>query len=184
MGQNAKHGRGDAARARGGFTLAEALIASTVLAIVSATASLPFAAGVQQVDEAAKLEQAVALGQAMMEEILARPFFEPDERIASPGPEPDETARELFNNIDDFHGYAESVGDLRNFENALITDASASGFWREVTVEYATFPGLGQLPPEDPEANDHEQSFVHIQVRVYHNTALLATLNRIAGRED
>ncbi|MBN2560690.1 MAG: type II secretion system protein [Phycisphaerae bacterium] len=176
MGPTRQNGRNDA-RARGGFTLAEALLASTILAIVAATATLPFTAGVQQVNEAAKLEQAVALGQAMMEEILARPFFEPDERIASPGPGPDETSRELFNNIDDFDGYAESVGDLRNFENAVITDPSSDGFWRDVSVDYVSFPGLGQ-------AGDDVNSFVHIRVRVYHNNALLVTLDRVASRED
>ncbi len=162
---------------RRGFTLAEAMLSASILAIVSASAALPFAAGIQQTNEAARLEQAVELGQAMMEEVLARPFFEPDDRVASPGPGPGETTRDLFKNMDDFHAYAETAGDLRDFEDTPITDASLSGYRREVTVEYVTMPGLGQ-------AGDDVDSFVHIQVRVYEGTALLVTLDRLASRED
>lgn len=175
MGRISRHSRSRTAAARVGFTLAEALLASTVLAIVSATASLPFAAGVQQANEAAKLEQAVALGEGMMEEILARPFSDPQDPAASPGPEADETSRDEFDNIDDFHGYSESSGNLRNFKNAAILDASAEGFWRTVTVEYVTFPD------QDPSDVD---SLVHIQVLVYHDSALLVTLDRLACREN
>jgi type II secretory pathway pseudopilin PulG len=163
--------------ARPAFTLAEALLAAVILAIVSATAALPFAAGIQQTNEAAKLEQAVELGQAMMEEVLARPFFEHDERTASPGPGAGETSRELFDNIDDFDGYAESDKVLRDFEDQVVADESLSGFWRSVSVDYVTLSGLGQA------AGDTD-SFVHVRVDVYYNNALLVTLDRIASRED
>ncbi|MFH1416763.1 MAG: type II secretion system protein [Planctomycetota bacterium] len=162
---------------RRGFTLAEALLSATILAIVSASAALPFAAGIQQANEAARLEQAVELGQAMMEEVLARPFFEPGDRVANPGPELGEATRKMFTNIDDFHAFAEAAGQLRNFNNTAITDATLSGYRREVTVAYVTLPGLGQ-------AGDDVDSFVHIQVRVYDGNALMVTLDRLAGRED
>lgn len=162
---------------RGGFTLIEALIAASILAIVSATAALPFAAGLQQTNEAARLEQAVALGQAMMEEILARPFFDPSDPNASLGPELGETSRMDFNNIDDFHGFAETAETLSTFEEADIKDASADGFWRTVTVEYVSFPGLGQ-------AADDVNGLVHVQVRVYHKSALMVTLDRLVSREN
>jgi type II secretory pathway pseudopilin PulG len=162
---------------RGGFTLAEALLATTVLAIVAATAALPFAAGIQQTQEAAKLEQAAALGQAMMEEVLARSFFEPDDRVAAPGRDPGEESRPLFNNLDDFHGYAESGGVLRDFQNVAVSAPSAAGFWRDVSVQYVSLTALGQ-------AASDVNSFVSIQVRVFYNSTLLVTLNRIASRED
>lgn len=162
---------------RGGFTLAEALLASTVLAIVSASAALPFAAGIQQTNEAARLERAIALGQALMEEILARPFFEVDERVASPGPGADETTKDLYNNLDDFDGYTEVGGTVLNFDGTPVTDDSLSGYTRQASVQYVSFAGLSQ------KATD-VNSFVHIQVRVYHNGTLLVTLDRIASRED
>lgn len=170
-----KQQRPGRAKARGGFTLAEALIASTILAMVAATATLPFVAGLQQAEEAAIQEQGVALGEAMMEEVLARSFFEEDERIAAPGPDAGETSRDVFDNIDDFHGYTEETDGLRDFENAVVTDASLTGFWRQVSVAYVSFP---------EQVADDVNSFVHIQVRVYHGNRLIVTLDRMASRED
>lgn len=161
---------------RGGFTLAEALLATTVLAIVAASAAFPFAAGVQQTNEAAKLEQAAALGQAMMEEIMARSFFEPNEPVASPGPGAGEDSRPLFNNIDDFHGYVEAGQTLRDFQDNTNSDPTLAGFWRQVSVQYVTMPALNQAAYD-------VNSFVRIQVSVYHGSTLLVTLSRIASRE-
>ncbi len=161
---------------RGGFTLAEALLATTVLAIVAASAAFPFAAGVQQTNEAAKLAQAAALGQAMMEEILARSFFEPNEPVASPGPGPGEGSRPLFNNIDDFDGYVETSQTLRDFQGTATTDPTLAGFWRQVSVQYVAMPALNQAVYD-------VNSFVRIRVDVYYGSTLLVTLSRIASRE-
>lgn len=160
---------------RGGFTLAEALIATTVLAIVSASASLPFVAGVHQAKEAARLEHAVALGQAMMEEILTRPVLDPTNRGATPGPESGETARNLFDNIDDFHGYTEQASGLRDFKNQPITDPTLAGFWRDATVQYVTFAN---------QQSSDTNSYAKIVVRVWDGNANMVTVTRIAARED
>jgi len=173
--------RGHSAHSLGGrrrkaFTLAEALLATTVLAIVAASAAFPFAAGVQQTNEAAKLEQAAALGQAMMEEILARSFFEPGDPTAIPGPGGDENTRMKLNNLDDFDGFVETGQILRDFQGNANTDPSLAGFWRQVSVQYITMPALNQ-------AADDVNSFVRIQVNVYQGATLLVTLSRIASRE-
>ncbi len=160
---------------RQAFTLAEALLASTVLAIVAATATLPFVAGVQQAGEAANLDQAIALGQAMMEEVLARPFYEPGLKSPAPGPNAGESTRNLFDNLDDFHGFAEASGNLRDYQNTIIASPSESGYWREVSVSYVTFPN---------QAPNDTNSFVHVQVRVWRDTTLMAVLDRIVSRED
>lgn len=161
--------------ARGGFTLAEALIASTILAIVAASASLPFVAGVHQAKEAARLEQAVALGQAMMEEILTRPMLDPTGRVATPGPESGETSRDKFDNIDDFNGYTEQSTGLRDYKNVAITDSSLSGLWRNASVQYVTFPN---------QQSTDTNSYVKVIVYVWDGNAKLMTLTRIYGRED
>lgn len=165
------------ARTRRGFTLAEALLAAVILAIVSASATLPFLAGSRQINEAVKLETAVSLGQALMEEILARPFADPDDGSVTPGPESGESTCNLFDNIDDFNGYTEASTGIKNFKNAGVTAASVTGFWRTATVSYVTFSGLNQ------QAGD-TNSLVRIEVKVYHGTALLVTLDRIAAREN
>lgn len=161
-------------RRRGGFTLVEALLASTILAIVASAAVLPLAAGVQQVNAAAELEQATALGEAMMEEVLARPFFEPGQTAPTVGPDNSESNRDQFKSVDDFAGFSESIGNLMNFEDNDISDTSVAGFWRTVTIQYVTFP------------NQHSadvNSFMHIQVKVYRDSVLLVTLDRIVSRE-
>jgi Tfp pilus assembly protein PilV len=161
-------------RRRGGFTLAEALLSATILAIVSASATLPFAAGLQQTLESSRLEQAVALGQAMMEEILARPFSDPNGASAA-GPESGESSRDKFDNIDDYHGYAESDHIARNYLNAAINDPAVKELWRSVSVQYVTMPN-------QPTADVN--TFVRITVTVFNDTAALVRLDRIASRED
>jgi len=160
---------------RNAFSIVEGLMATAVLAIVAAAAALPFAAGTQQIQEAAELEHAVALGEALMEEILARPFYQYDERTASPGPETGENSRELYNNVDDFDGFDESTDVLRNFETTAITDVTAAGFLRKASVSYVR---LANQPADD------RLAFVHVEVRVYHDGDLVVKLNRLVGRED
>ena len=160
---------------RGGFTLVEALLATMVLAIVSASAALPFVAGVHQAQEAARLEQAVALGQALMEEILTRPLLDPTGRGATPGPESGESARNLFDNIDDFHGFSEQATGLRDYKNTAITDAALADYWRDATVQYVTFAN---------QQTTDTNSYAKIIVRVWDGTANVVTVARIAARED
>lgn len=160
---------------RRAFTLVEALLASTVLAIAAASAAFPYAAGVQRTNEAARLEQAVALGQSLMEEILGRPFYEPGFRWPAPGPGPGETSRPLFDNLDDFDGYSEAQTGPRDYQNNAITDPACAGLWRDVSVQYVGFSGQ--------QAAD-TNSFVIIRVRVWDGNEVLTTLYRLAARED
>ncbi len=150
-------------------------MATAILAIVAAAAALPFAAGTQQIQEAAEFEHAVALGEALMEEILARPFYEYAERVASPGPGAGETSRDLYTRVDDFDGLDESADALRSFETTAITDATAAGFRRQASVSYVR---LANQPADD------RLAFVHVEVRVYHDGDLVVKLNRLVGRED
>ncbi len=164
-------------RSRRAFSLAEALLAATILAMVSTTAMWPFIAGVQQANEAARLEQAVALGQALMEEILARPFTDPNDKTNVLGPEPFEIQRFQYDNIDDFHGLNETVSGLKDFKNDAITANNLLGFRRTATVQYISFTGLGQQAADT-------NTFVRVEVCVYDNNVLMARLCRIATREN
>ena len=159
---------------RRGFSLAEALMAATVLTIVTASSALPFAAGVQQANCAARLEQTTAYGQALMEEILARPFFAPGS-TASPGPDSGETSKNLFDSLDDFDGYNEVSTGMRDYQNQPINDSTATGIYRDASVQYISFTG---------QAVSDTNSFVRIIVRVWDGNANLVTLTRIASRED
>lgn len=159
---------------RSGFTLAEALLAATVLAIVSASAALPFAAGVQGTTEAGRLQSGVELGEALMEEILARPFYAPGKPNFTPGSESGET-RPTFNSIDDFHNFAEPQGDVRDYNNRKLTGPSEDGYYRCATVEIVSFSG---------QATGDTNSLVRVTVKVYRNSQLLVKLDRLVTRED
>lgn len=150
-------------------------MAATVLAIVTASSALPFSAGVIQANCAARLEQATAYGQALMEEILGRPFFPPGNRTPTPGPESGETSRDLYDSMDDFDGYTEAATGLRDYQNQPISDSTATGLYRTVSVQYISFTG---------QTAGDTNSFMRVIVRVWDGNANLVTLTRIAARED
>ncbi|MCB9858087.1 MAG: prepilin-type N-terminal cleavage/methylation domain-containing protein [Phycisphaerales bacterium] len=165
---------------RRGFTIAEALIAATILAIIAASISMPFVAVAQQMNAASEYEIAVELGEELMEEVLARPFYAPGELAPSPGPEAGETARRLFNAVDDFHGYNEYKGDgaashMEDYRGAAVSDSSMSRFFRKVKVEYVRLP--------DQAAADSSYSFVRVTVDVYLDRNVVFSLVRIKTRE-
>ena len=120
-------------------------------------------------------EQATALGEAMMEEVLARPFFEPGQTAPTLGPDGSESNRQQFKSIDDFASFSESVGNLGDFQDNAISDTSVAGFLRTVSIQYVTFPN------QDP---SDVNGFMRIQVKVYRDSVLLVTLDRIVSRED
>lgn len=160
---------------RRGLTLIESLIAATVLSIVATSALLPFTAGASHALAAIRLQKATAYGQAMMEEVLARPFYGPDGTTNPPGPDTAfEDRRQRYDDLDDFSGFTEQVTGMRDYINQPITDPDATGLWRDVTITYVSFPGQ--------QAAD-TNSYILVRVRVWDGNALLATLHRLVARE-
>lgn len=160
---------------RRGLTLIESLIAATVLSIVATSALLPFTAGASQALAAIRLQKATAYGQAMMEEVLARPFYGPDGSANAPGPDGAfEDRRDRYDDVDDFSGFTEQVTGMRDYLNQPISDPDATGLWRDVTVTYVSFPGQQALDTN---------SFVLVRVRVWDGNALLVTFHRLVARE-
>lgn len=94
-----------------GFTLAEVLIASAILSFVTLAIVQAVTAGQANTLDALKRARADALAQSLLEEILSKPYTDPDEAGAI-GPEGDESGRSDFDNVDDYHGYSESAGGL------------------------------------------------------------------------
>jgi prepilin-type N-terminal cleavage/methylation domain-containing protein len=139
---------------RRGFTVAESLIASVVLAIaVVAVAGAIIAAQNQTaIQESSGI--AVSMARELMEEICSRPFTLPD---ATPGWKGGVTNRSLYDTIDDYNGYtdtvnayvARSTGDsVGTFSSALPPSTVITGgqaptptgqlYTRSVTVTYPT----------------------------------------------
>ena len=130
-------------RRHGAFTLAEVLIASVVLAIAAAALTQAIVAGQVQTSEALRDWRAVSLAEALLEEVLALPYDDP-QGASAPGPEAGENSRASFDNCDDFHGFTETAGNLTDATGAAYGQTFQI-FSRSVTAAYTTQtpPGLG-----------------------------------------
>jgi prepilin-type N-terminal cleavage/methylation domain-containing protein len=132
-----------------GLTIVECLVAMTILSVVVLVTCHTLAAGHEHVHYGDRRSTAVRIGRDMLEEITARPYRD----LATPthfGPETSETMRTHFDDVDDYHGYAEALGSLTDFAASAYPEHDQA-FSRSVTVTAATttvtdlgrnFPGL------------------------------------------
>ena len=91
---------------RHAFTAIEALFAATILAILTAAVSGALMAGRAQSKLATDTLNASFLAQSLMDEINRLPFNDP-QGTTTMGPDSGETTRLLYDNIDDYSGYAD-----------------------------------------------------------------------------
>jgi type II secretory pathway pseudopilin PulG len=90
---------------RHAFTTIEALVAATILAILTAAVSGALMAGRGQSKAARDTLAASFLAQSLMDEIVRLPFNDP-QGYTSMGPDPGES-RATFDNVDDYCGYTD-----------------------------------------------------------------------------
>jgi len=158
---------------RRGMTLMEALLASTLLAMGASAIVLPFTTAAQNEEADARRTLAVHLAQEMIEEILSKPFDDPQGGGAV-GPEGDETSRGLYDNIDDYNGYAEGYDQALNSIVGLtgqsISEPAAEYLSRHVATTYVYV--AGQDSGDDP-------SFIRIDVTVKHKNNKMLSLTRM-----
>lgn len=154
----------------GAFTLAESLLAVTILAMTVTALTMPFTAGAQNEQNDGLRTTAAALASEMMEEILSKPFNDPD-GPSNAGPEVGETTRQNFDNIDDYDGYDETAGNVSSSSGSTSSDASANTLSRHVSTAYVYVSG------QDTSA---EPTFIRITVEIRHDGQPVATLNRLA----
>jgi MSHA pilin protein MshD len=124
---------------RRAFTTIEALIAATILAILTAAVSGALMAGRAQSKTARDTLSASFLSQSLMDEIFRLPFNDP-QGYSTMGPDNGET-RATFDNIDDYCGYTDGgsipITDLAG--NAY--PDSYAGFTRGVSMTaFSTAP--------------------------------------------
>ena len=122
-------------RARG-FTLAEALLAAAILSFSVAAIAQAVVAGQMHTYEALHQLRGMTLAEALMEEILAQPWDDPNDTSA-PGPEADELNRTLLDNMDDYHGFTEAAGDVADAAGQVY-GSKFTRFARSATVAAAT----------------------------------------------
>ena len=157
---------------RRGFTLMEALLASAILLIGVLSVTVPFTSAARNERADSQQTLAVALAQEMMDEVLSKRFFdsEPNGNYHL-GPEPNEISRGLFDNYDDYAGYAEPAGSIRNFRGEACTDDLAADLSRSVLVSYVRVPGQSVSEP---------CTFVLIQVTIWEGPKQIVSLSRLA----
>jgi MSHA pilin protein MshD len=130
-----------------GLTLVECLVALAILSFAVLAVSYAAVTGQQQVDYADDETRAVRLARDLCEEILSKAYTDPG---GAPlfGPESGETSRPQFDDVDDFHGFAESPGQLKDFTGAA-HPAAEQEFSRSVTVAAGSQPvaSLGRTFP-------------------------------------
>lgn len=103
---------------RGGFSLAEAMLATVVLGIAAAGVLLPFTSGASVRAEGMRRTLAAKLAADLMEEIINTDF----DRVI-----------EQYN-------YTEPQGQVKDATGAVFTDDNYAGFSREVSCEHVDVP--------------------------------------------
>jgi len=147
-----------------GLTLLEALLAAAVLAAVVAAVIMPFAAGARCTAQDARSTLAVHLAEALMEEILAKPFSDPDGADV-------EMDRAAFDDMDDYDQYTEAEGAIADMDGVVEDSPASVGLSREATVEAVYVAGQDVGEPA---------TFRRITVQVRYRGEPIATLARLA----
>jgi len=156
-----------------GFTLTEAMMAVVVLGIAAVSLLLPFISGAAVRAEGINRTLAARLASDLMEEILRLPFHDPnDENSYSLGPESGD-----YDNIDDYHGYTEPQGQVKDATGSFFTDSDSryANFSRSVTCAYAT------VPPQPDESEPSKCEFIRVKVQVNHSGKQMATVIRLVS---
>ena len=123
-----------------GFTLAESLLASVVLAIAVVGVCSATTASFQQSDVLRQRMTAAALAGQLMEEIAAKPYLDPITGQTTQG-NANSTNRSGYDNIGDYGGYSDTSSALLNVQGQAVNLGTAL-YRRRVAVQYrATFSG-------------------------------------------
>ena len=152
-----------------GFTLAEAMIAVAILAMTISAITHPFVAAAQNDLADARMSVALCLAQEMIEEMIDKPFDDPDGGVAL-GADSGEMGREDFDNIDDYHGCVENSGAITYADGTAVTNPAAAGLSRYVTTEYAHVSGQDVGDPA---------TFICVTVEVKYLDQSLVKLSRL-----
>ena len=110
---------------RGGFTLAEAMLAVVILGIASAGVLLPFTSGASVRAEGMRRMLGGKLASDLMEQIVVEPFAD---IVAN-------------------YNYSEAEGQVKDAAGAVFTDANYARFSREVSCEYVYVPQESDATP-------------------------------------
>ena len=152
-------------------------MAVVVLGIAAASVLLPFMSGAAVRAEGINRTLAARLASDLMEQILRLPFHDPAGVASdySPGPDAGETGPANFDNIDDYHGYSEPQGQMKDATGTVFTDSRYANFSRNVICEYVT------VPPQPEQSDPAKCEFIRITVKVDYNGKEMAAISRLVS---
>ncbi|MGB2864907.1 MAG: hypothetical protein WBC05_16390, partial [Sedimentisphaerales bacterium] len=132
---------------------------------------LPFVSGATVRAEGINRTLAARLASDLMEQILRLPFHDPDDKTSySLGPDAGD-----LDNVDDFHGYMEEQGQVKDAAGVVLTDPNYANFSRNVICEYVT------VPPQPVESDPAKCEFIRIKVQVDYSGKEMATVIRLVS---
>ncbi|MHC4644387.1 MAG: type IV pilus modification PilV family protein [Planctomycetota bacterium] len=137
---------------QGGFTLAEAMIATVVLSIAAAGILVPFAGGAAVRAEGMRATLAARLAADLMEEILNTSF---EEVVAG------------------YDGYSEAEGQVKDSKGAVFTDLYYADFSRDASCAYVY---------ASQQSGTAQPIFILATVRVSYRGGEVAVVNRLISK--
>ena len=128
---------------RAGLTLVECMVALTVLSFALLAVTTLAVAGHEHLGYAEEASRASRLAKDLVEEIVSKAYADPGGGVF--GPEPGETSRDQFDDVDDYHRYSEPAGRLADPTGVPYGEAEQV-FRREVNVAATSeaVPDLGR----------------------------------------
>ena len=162
---------------RRGFTLAEAMMAVVVLGIAAVGVLIPFVSGTAVRLEGIQRTLAARLASDLMEQVIRRPFHDPNgtEYDVIPGPDAGGTGFAAYDNIYDFYGYGEEKGQVKDATGAVFTDPMYANFSRNVICDYV------YVPPQPAESDPAKCEFISITVKVEYKGREVAAISRLVS---
>jgi Tfp pilus assembly protein PilV len=131
------------------FSLAEAMIATAVLAVAAAGVLLPFASGAAVRAEGMRRTLAAKLAADLTEQIISTPF----EQI-----------------VDNFNGHTEPQGQVKDANDMVFISSNYANFSRDVSCQYVYVP---------QESGAAQPKFIRTTVRVYYDGRQIAAVSRL-----
>jgi len=122
-----------------GFTLAESLTASVVLAVAVVGIASSLSASYQQTAVHEDHANALDLAKELMEEVSAKSFTVTGTNAQG---WPTVTDRSLYDTIDDFNGYTDSSSTIKLSDGTTVDVGNSGAFTRKVTVTNTVPAGL------------------------------------------
>jgi hypothetical protein len=126
-------------RARDGFTLAESLIASVVLAASVIGVSGALTASYQNSSGYGNTTTALGLAQELMEEISAKPTVLASGSTNHAG-WPTEADRSKYDTVDDYNGYSDVSSSIKTSDGSTVNAGDGGSYIRTVTVTPNAMP--------------------------------------------